>query len=156
MFKVLFVCTHNRCRSILAEALTSYYADDIFDARSAGSQPAGVVYQGTIDFLQSQGISTDGLVSESWDSHESFAPDVVITVCDSAAGETCPLWMGNSLKVHWGLKDPSKLSLHEQSAVFDEVAATIKQRIDFVREKITSSCSAIDLQQLLIQSLEHE
>ena len=77
--KILFICTHNRCRSILAEALTRHISEGRIDARSAGSQPAGVVFPGTLKYLESQNISTEGLVSQSWDDHESFAPDVVIT-----------------------------------------------------------------------------
>lgn len=128
--KLLFVCTHNRCRSILAEAICRAEAGDVFDVRSAGSQPAGEVYPGTLNFLQQQGISTDGLQSQSWDEFAGFNPDVVITVCDSAAGESCPLWMGSSLKVHWGLSDPSKeTDLQLQQQRFGQVAEILRQRI---------------------------
>lgn len=128
--KLLFVCTHNRCRSILAEAICRAEAGDVFDVRSAGSQPAGEVYPGTLNFLQQQGISTDGLQSQSWDEFAGFNPDVVITVCDSAAGESCPLWMGNSLKVHWGLSDPSKETDPQlQQQCFGQVAELLRQRI---------------------------
>jgi len=127
--KLLFVCTHNRCRSILAEAICRAESNGVFEVRSAGSQPAGMVYPGTLNFLQQQGIRSDDLRSQSWDEFADFAPDVVITVCDSAAGEACPLWMGNSIKVHWGLPDPSKLAEAEQSAAFTQVAAVLRERI---------------------------
>lgn len=128
--KILFICTHNRCRSILAEALMRHISQGRIDARSAGSQPAGVVFPGTLKYLESQNISTEGLVSQSWDDHESFAPDVVITVCDSAAGETCPVWFGNAARVHWGLRDPSKLPTEDmQQGMFREVGEMMQQRL---------------------------
>jgi arsenate reductase len=128
--KILFICTHNRCRSILAEALTRHISAGKIDARSAGSQPAGVVFPGTLTYLKSQNIPTDGLTSQSWDDHEAFAPDVVITVCDSAAGESCPVWFGQAARVHWGLPDPSKLPTEtEQQEKFKEVGAMMQQRL---------------------------
>ncbi|WP_420591803.1 arsenate reductase ArsC [Bacterioplanoides sp.] len=137
--KLLFICTHNRCRSILAEAIardviTKENSD--WQVRSAGSQPAGVVYPGTINFLQQQGISTEGLQSQSWDEFEEYfadsesGPVIAITVCDSAAGEACPVWFGQGIKAHWGLPDPSKLEDEaEQAALFEKVAATLTKRI---------------------------
>lgn len=149
--KLLFVCTHNRCRSILAEAICRAESNGIFEVRSAGSQPAGVVYPGTLNFLQQQGISTDHLRSQSWDEFADFAPDVVITVCDSAAGEACPLWMGNSIKVHWGLPDPSKLAEAEQSAAFNQVAAVLRERIRALSAIDWSDKTAADIQRLFQQ-----
>jgi len=112
--KLLFICTHNRCRSILAEAVTNYYGKGQILAKSAGSQPAGEVHPLSLKYLQKKGIPTEGLCSQSWDEHEAWQADVVITVCDSAANEACPLWFGQSLKVHWGLADPSKLEGTEE------------------------------------------
>ncbi len=106
--KILYICTHNRCRSILSEAITRSLAGDLIEAKSAGSQPAGAVHPLSLKYLAQAGHCTKGLVSQSWDDFEGFNPDLVITVCDSAAGETCPVYFGNSLKVHWGLTDPSK------------------------------------------------
>lgn len=135
--KLLFICTHNRCRSILAEAI----ARDVirqqssdWQVRSAGSQPAGMVYPGTLDFLQRQGIETEGLQSQSWDEFEDYFSGsdtvVAITVCDSAAGEACPVWFGKGIKAHWGLPDPSKLeNPTEQAELFEAVASTLKKRI---------------------------
>jgi len=109
MKKILFICTHNRCRSILAEAVTNHIGDGVLEARSAGSSPAGEVHPKSLHFLEEAGISTEGLTSQSWDDHEDWAPDIVVTVCDKAAGETCPVWFGNAIKVHWGLEDPSAI-----------------------------------------------
>lgn len=129
--KLLFICTHNRCRSILAEAITNHLSDGSIEARSAGSQPAGAVHPLTLKYLAEAGISTAGLKSQSWDEHEDFAADVVITVCDSAAGEPCPVWFGSSVKVHWGLPDPSRIEGTEADikAAFDAVMQTLENRI---------------------------
>jgi len=123
---VLYICTHNRCRSILSEAITNHFADGKIIAKSAGSQPLGEVHPLSIQYLQEAGIATEGLRSQSWDDFEQFAPDLVVTVCDSAAGETCPLWFGKSLKVHWGLADPSKLQ-GSQAHIAEAFRATIEQ-----------------------------
>jgi arsenate reductase len=107
--KILYICTHNRCRSILSEAITNQIAGDVIEARSAGSQPVGEVHPLSLKYLEQKRYAINGLQSQSWDDYEYFKPDVVVTVCDSAAGEACPLYFGNSLKVHWGLSDPSKI-----------------------------------------------
>ncbi len=124
--KILYICTHNRCRSILSEAITNSIAGDVINAKSAGSQPAGIVHPLSLKYLAQTRYSTDGLQSQSWDNFEDFHPDVVVTVCDSAAGESCPLYFGNSLKVHWGLTDPSKLQGSE-TQIADAFKATIEQ-----------------------------
>jgi arsenate reductase len=130
--KVLYICTHNRCRSILSEAITNQFSAGKITARSAGSQPAGEVHPLSIKYLQQAGISTEGLCSQSWDDFEQFAPDLVVTVCDSAAAETCPVWFGKSLKVHWGLADPSKLQGSEAhiAEAFKATIEHIKQRVE--------------------------
>lgn len=128
--KILFICTHNRCRSVLGEAITNHIGQGHLQARSAGSQPVGEVHPLSLQFLTERGISTEGLCSQSWDEHEDFAPDVVFTVCDSAAAESCPVWFGNSIKVHWGLPDPSKLEGSEEKmrALFFAVMDVIEAR----------------------------
>lgn len=134
--KLLFICTHNRCRSILCEAITRHMASQhangsTVEVASAGSQPAGEVHPRTLEALARHGISTQGLRSQSWDDFADFNPDVAITVCDSAAGESCPLWMGRSQKVHWGLSDPSKVtgSEDEVRGAFDRTIEAIQARI---------------------------
>jgi len=130
--KILYICTHNRCRSILSEAITNHEANGLITAKSAGSQPAGEVHPLSLKFLSEAGYSTDGLTSQSWEKLADFNPDLVVTVCDAAAGESCPLWMGNSLKVHWGLSDPSAMSgsLEQQAAAFGACIDEIKHRVD--------------------------
>ena len=130
--KLLYICTHNRCRSIIAEAVTNHVGRDRLQARSAGSQPSGEVHPLSIKYLKEAGIPTDGLCSQSWDDHEDWAPDVVITVCDQAAGEQCPVWFGRSLRVHWGLADPSRLEGSEEdvAAAFRHTIATLGRRVE--------------------------
>ncbi len=130
--KILYICTHNRCRSILSEAITNQLAGNFITAKSAGSQPAGEVHPLSIKYLAESAYLTAGLKSQSWDDFEDFEPDIVITVCDSAAGEACPMYFDKSLKVHWGLSDPSKIvgdeKLIEQAFVkcIDEIAERVK------------------------------
>jgi len=129
--KILYICTHNRCRSILSEAISNLMSDGRIIAKSAGSQPAGLIHPLTVHYLQEAGVPTEGLYSKSWDELESFAPDIVITVCDSAAQESCPVWFGKAVKVHWGLADPSKVngSEAEQALAYEACITKIKQRI---------------------------
>lgn len=104
---ILILCTGNSCRSILAEAVFNHLAPAGLRAISAGSQPAGYVHPRSLALLAREGINTDGLVSKSWDNLP-FTPDIVITVCASAAGETCPAYLGPVLRSHWGVDDPAK------------------------------------------------
>lgn len=129
--KILYICTHNRCRSILSEAITNQLAGDVLTARSAGSQPSGQVHPLSLQYLQEKGYSTDGLQSQSWDDFADFQADLVITVCDAAAGETCPVWFGNSIKAHWALVDPSKVagSDAQKRSAFLTTIAEIEQRV---------------------------
>ncbi len=128
--KILFICTHNRCRSILSEAITNHLAQGAITAYSAGSAPVGQVHPLSVKYLDEKGVSTEGLKSQSWDEFESIQPDIVVTVCDSAAAEACPVWFGNTVQVHWGLPDPSKLSGSEAEvkAAFYAVINTIETR----------------------------
>ena len=128
--KVLFICTHNRCRSILSEAITNDVADGVIEARSAGSQPSGQVHPLSVKYLSEKGYNTNNLKSQSWDEFEDFDADVVITVCDSAAGEACPVWFGKSIKVHWGLEDPSKVQ-----GTDSEIKNAFTDTIDIIRSR---------------------
>ena len=140
--KILFICTHNRCRSILAEAITNPLSDGNLVARSAGSQPAGEIHPLTLKFLNQSGINTAELKSQSWDEMKDFSPDVVITVCDSAANEACPIWMGDSLKVHWGLPDPSKLTANDKD-IEDAFLNVIKTIETFIKHLLTPQPNTI-------------
>ena len=104
--KLLYICTHNRCRSILSEAITQQRAAGLIEARSAGSSPAGQVHPMTLHHLEQQGYATQGLRSTSWGDFADWEPDVVITVCDRAAQEPCPLYFGRAHQLHWSLARP--------------------------------------------------
>ena len=103
---ILFLCTGNSCRSILAEATFNHLAPTDWFAMSAGSQPTGQVHPNSLALLTREGISTDGYHSKSWDNLPK-TPDIVITVCANAAGETCPAYLGSALRTHWGVEDPA-------------------------------------------------
>jgi arsenate reductase len=103
---ILFLCTGNSCRSILAEATFNHLAPAGWRAMSAGSQPTGQVHPRSLALLAREGIATEGYSSKSWDNLPA-TPDIVITVCASAAGETCPAYLGPVLRSHWGVDDPA-------------------------------------------------
>jgi arsenate reductase len=103
---VLFLCTGNSCRSILGEATFNHLAPEGWRAMSAGSKPAGYVHPRSLALLAREGIATGGYHSKSWDNLPA-TPDIVITVCASAAGETCPAYLGPVLRTHWGVEDPA-------------------------------------------------
>ena len=108
IYNVLFLCTGNSARSILGEALLNHVGEGRFRAFSAGSTPKGKVHPMSLETLRKAGISTDGLHSKGWEEFAGpDAPrmDFVFTVCDNAAGETCPIWPGQPMTAHWGIED---------------------------------------------------
>ena len=105
--KILILCTGNSCRSIMAEGALNYLGQGRIAAYSAGSKPAGYVHPKSLELLKSKGIATDGFRSKSWDEFAGTTFDAVITVCDNAAGEACPVFMGAPVKAHWGVPDPA-------------------------------------------------
>ncbi|TDV72273.1 arsenate reductase ArsC [Pseudomonas sp. LP_7_YM] len=148
--KVLFMCTHNSCRSILCEALFNHLAPAGWQAVSAGSFPSGQVNPRALHALKEAGVSTAGLSSKASDAFEDSPPDIVITVCDRAAGEACPVFFGPSLKAHWGLADPSEVigSEAEMTAAFEATLARIHHRV--------SAFLALPLETLEGSALKHE
>ncbi|MFS2127167.1 arsenate reductase ArsC [Pseudomonas sp. Pseusp97] len=128
--RVLFMCTANSCRSILSEALFNHLAPEGFEAVSSGSFPKGQVLPRSLTTLQQAGISIEGLSSKGNDAFEGNPPDIVITVCDKAAGEACPVYFGPALESHWGLEDPSDVVSDEPAidAAFRATLARIELR----------------------------
>ncbi len=128
---ILFLCTGNSCRSILAEATFNHLAPEHMHAMSAGSQPTGEVHPRSIALLKSKGISTEGYSSKSWENLPA-TPDIVITVCGNAAGETCPAYLGNVMRAHWGVADPAKATGTEEqiNASFEYVYRVLRARVE--------------------------
>ncbi|QEE27783.1 arsenate reductase ArsC [Terriglobus albidus] len=134
MINVLFLCTGNSARSILAEALLNHRGAGRFRAFSAGSQPAGLVREGALRQLRKEGIATKGLRSKSWDEFaQPGGPqmDIILTVCDNAAAEPCPFWPGHPATAHWGLPDPAAVEGGEEAIAHAYVEAfdTLDRRI---------------------------
>lgn len=151
--KLLFLCTHNACRSILAEVIARKLGGSRLQVASAGSAPAGRVHPLTLEFLSSAGYSTEGLRSQSLDEFRNFNPDAVVTVCDRAAGEACPLWLGDTLRIHWGLPDPSYAPEAERPQLFQQVADILTQRIQALLDANPEQLEPEQLQTLM-QNLE--
>ena len=145
--KILFMCTHNSCRSILSEAAFNHLAPAGVEAVSSGSFPSGRVNPRALQTLQSAGISTEGLSSKSSDAFEGSPPDIVITVCDRAAGEACPVFFGPALKAHWGLSDPSEVTASEAeiTTAFESTLAKIQERVGVFLSLPLSTMSADEL-----------
>jgi len=134
-WNVLFLCTGNSARSIMAEVLMNHLGRGRFRAWSAGSHASGKVNPFSITTLRDMGLPTDGLRSKNWD--EFAAPgapalDFIFTVCDNAAGEVCPVWPGKPMTAHWGIEDPATLEGPDDTkrAAFREAALTLKRRIE--------------------------
>lgn len=135
VYNVLFLCTGNSARSIMAEALLNTLGKGRFHAYSAGSRPGGTVNPLTLEKLKALDYPTETLRSKSWD--EFAAPDApqmdfIITVCDNAAGEVCPVWPGQPISAHWGFEDPAAAvgSEDERRHVFEKVFRQISSRIN--------------------------
>lgn len=145
--RILFLCTGNSARSILCDATLNHFGAGSFVAYSAGSQPTGVVNANALRELTQQGIAVEGLRSKSWDefSAANAAPiDIVITVCDSAAAETCPVFFGDFIRVHWGLPDPSLVTGDDSvvAEAFHRTQSVITQRMKALMALPTESLSA--------------
>ena len=132
MKTVLVLCTGNSCRSIIAEALINALGEGRYLAQSAGSKPAGYVHPKSIETLNRHGIDVREPRSKSWTELEGEYFDLVITVCDQAASESCPIFFGKHKKLHWSTPDPAKVqgSDGEINAAFDEAFNLLKNRIE--------------------------
>ncbi len=150
---VLFLCTHNSARSILAEATLNHLGRGRFKAFSAGSSPREnqQPHPLALEVLQRAGMATEGLRSKNWDEFgQPDAPhmDLVITVCDNAAGETCPYWPGQPATAHWGYADPSEVkgTAEQQLEAFRETLLAIRRRLEFLVSLPPASVDRLALQ----------
>lgn len=133
VYNVLFLCTGNSARSILGEALVNSLGKGRFRGFSAGSFPKGAVHPMALDVLKGMGFETEGLHSKSWEVFSGpDAPhmDFIFTVCDNAAGETCPIWPGHPVTAHWGIEDPAAVEGEGQRAAFLQALRQLRRRID--------------------------
>jgi arsenate reductase len=134
VYNVLFLCTGNSARSVLGEAMLNHVGNGRFRGFSAGSMPKGQIHPMTLETLAAAGIATDGLRSKSWEEFAGpTAPkmDFVFTVCDNAAGETCPIWPGQPMTAHWGIEDPAAVEGPEfkQRQAFEDALGFMRNRI---------------------------
>ena len=129
---VLFLCTGNSCRSIIGEALADHLGQGKLHGLSAGSMPTGKVNENALAVLSRHGVSVNNPSSKSMDDLEGEQIDLVITVCDAAAGESCPVWLGDTPKVHWGLEDPAHVTGSEETirAAFETTFNELHARIE--------------------------
>jgi arsenate reductase len=151
-YAALFICTHNSARSIMAEAILNAAGRGRFRAYSAGSSPSGRVHPLALETLASMHLPTEGFRSKDWSEFaRPDAPklDFVFTVCDKAAGETCPVWPGQPMTAHWGVEDPSAVEGDEDARrrVFRDTGTVLKRRIDLML--------SLPLQTLDRMSLQH-
>lgn len=132
IYNVLFLCTGNSARSILGEAVMNKLGAGRFRAWSAGSQPKGAVHPMAISVLNGMGYDTSGVYSKSWNEFSkpgSPTFDFIFTVCDNAAGETCPVWIGHPMTAHWGIQDPAAVEGDGQREAFLQALRYISNRI---------------------------
>ena len=144
IYNVLFLCTGNSARSILAESLLNHDGAGRFRAFSAGSFPKGQVHPMALDVLKGLGFPHEGFRSKSWDEFSvADAPviDFIFTVCDNAAGETCPVWPGHPMTAHWGIEDPAAVEGEGQRDAFVQALRYLRRRIELF---LALPLSAID------------
>lgn len=153
-YNVLFLCTGNSARSILAEATLNAIGGERFRAYSAGSQPKGTVNPYALQLLESHRIATDSLRSKSWDEYvQPGAPrmDLIITVCDNAAGEMCPVWPGQPVSAHWGVEDPAAVAGTDEDRrrAFLSAYGLLRRRIELLVNLPLASLDRLAIQRNL-------
>lgn len=130
--RILFLCTGNSCRSIIAEALANHLGEGRLVAYSAGSFPTGKVNDNALAVLARHQVAVEAPTSQSWDEYENVPLDLVITVCDAAAGESCPVWLGGTVKAHWGVQDPAHVEGSDEviKRAFERTYAQMEDRLE--------------------------
>ncbi len=150
MINVFVICTGNSCRSVLGEALFNHLGAGRIQAFSAGSHPKGKIKPVTLATLQRHGLPTQALKSQSWSEFANQPMDIVITVCDNAAEESCPVYLNNAIKVHWGLAEPSHIQGSE-----DEIMDAIEQTYGILEQRIKKMLS-LSLESMSPEKLSKE
>lgn len=159
IYNVLFLCTGNSARSILGEAVMNKLGAGRFKAWSAGSQPKGVVHPMALLVLNGMGYDTAGMYSKSWDEFSKPGSpefDFIFTVCDSAAGETCPVWIGHPMTAHWGIEDPAAVEGEGQHEAFLQALRYLTSRISLFLTLPIASIDKLAMQQKLKEIGEGE
>lgn len=154
LYNVLFICTGNSARSIMAEGILNKMGAGRFKAWSAGSQPKGAVHPLALEVLENLGMSQSDFRSKSWNEFaEPGAPEMnfVFTVCDNAAGEVCPVWPGQPITAHWGVYDPAAVdaSAERQKHAFNDVAHILKRRIELMLSLPEQGLASLSVQSQL-------
>jgi arsenate reductase (thioredoxin) len=153
-YNVLFLCTHNSARSIMAESILRHVGKERFNAYSAGSYPVGKVNPLALEFLAANHMATEGLRSKSWSEFaqpDSPPLDFVITVCDNAAGEVCPVWPGQPVTAHWGVPDPAAVEGSDEAKrkAFSDACHLLAMRIRLLTSLPISKLDRMSLQNKL-------
>lgn len=151
VYNVIFLCTGNSARSIMAEVMMNHIGRGRFKAHSAGSHPNRSVNPLSIETLENAGLPTDALRSKSWDEFAAAGAepiDFIITVCDNAAQEVCPVWPGKPTTAHWGVADPAAVegSLDKKRAAFRDAATILRRRIELLVNLPLSTLDRLSLQ----------
>jgi arsenate reductase len=154
VYNVLFLCTGNSARSILAESLLNHWGKGKFRAYSAGSYPKGHVHPMAVELLKRMNLPTQNLRSKSWDEFAAPATpriDFILTVCDNAAGEVCPVWPGRPMTAHWGIADPAAVegTDAEKAFAFRKTVKELKTRIELFTSLPIASLDGMTLQSRL-------
>lgn len=136
MLNVFVICTGNSCRSVMGEALVNHLGQGRLKAFSAGSHPIGRINTGALATLKRHNLPTEGYQSQSWEDFEDTAMDIVITVCDNAAGESCPVYLTEVVRTHWGVSDPGHVegTAEEKIAAFEQTFSILKLRVEKMLE----------------------
>ncbi len=153
-YNILFLCTHNSARSVLGEVVASTLTGGRFVGYSAGSTPGGKVNPFAVEIAQKMGYPLEKLRSKSWDEFalpDAPRMDFIITVCDNAAGEVCPIWVGQPVTAHWGFPDPSQAPGDDEAKrrAFQDVMLGLKKRIQLLADLPLASLEAMSIQQKL-------
>jgi protein-tyrosine-phosphatase len=151
-YSVLFLCTGNSARSIIGEVLMNHYGAGRFRAWSAGSHPKGEVHPMAIETLSGLGFATEGLRSKSWNEFtgpDALEFDFIFTVCDNAAGEACPVWIGHPMTAHWGIEDPAAVEGEGQRQAFIDAIRFLRRRIELFLELPLKSLDAMAMDRKL-------